>query len=87
MSKELHVTINPKYKDRLFYRLFGSKEHPEWTLSLYNAINNSSYTDVNTIEFNTLEDALYLGMKNDVSFIIQEFLCVFEHQLCKALHN
>ena len=52
--------INTTHKDRLFKFIFGNPEHKEWTLSLYNALNNSHYTN---------EDAVYLGMKNDVSFI------------------
>lgn len=33
------------YRDRLFNFIFGNEEHPEWTLSLYNAVNHTSYTD------------------------------------------
>ena len=32
-----------QYKDRLFSFIFGSEEHKDWTLSLYNAVNGSSY--------------------------------------------
>lgn len=39
------ATDNIQYKDRLFSFLFGSEENREWTLSLYNAVNGSSYTD------------------------------------------
>ena len=49
--------------------IFGNPEHKNWTLSLYNAINGTNYQNPDDIEFNTIEDALYLGMKNDVSFI------------------
>ena len=49
-------------------------------MSLYNAMNGSKYDDPNEIQFNTIEDALYLGMKNDVSFIIIDELNLWEHQ-------
>jgi hypothetical protein len=61
---------NIQYKDRLFNFLFGSEENKAWTLSLYNAVNQSSYTDPAAIEITTIKEVMYLGMHNDVSFII-----------------
>ena len=61
---------NTQYKDRLFNFLFGSEENKEWTLSLYNAVNGSDYTDPNAIEITTIKEVMYLGMHNDVSFLI-----------------
>ena len=72
--------VNRKYKDRLFNFIFGKEENREWTLQLYNAVNNSNYTDESLIEFNTLKDVLYLGMINDTSFLISDILSVYEHQ-------
>lgn len=69
-----------KYKDRLFNFIFGREEHKDWTLSLYNAVNGSHYTDPDLIEFNTAENMLYLGMKNDTSFLISDIMSVYEHQ-------
>lgn len=80
MSDEIKATVNAKHKDRLFNFIFGREENREWTLSLYNAINGSDYTDASLIEFNTLEDVLYLDMKNDTSFIISDTMSVYEHQ-------
>ena len=39
-------------------------------LDLYNALNNTCYENPNDLEVNTLEDAVYLSMKNDISFLI-----------------
>ncbi len=78
MTKEIRV--NEKHKDRLFNFIFGQEENREWTLSLYNAINGSNYTDASLIEFNTLEGVLYMNMKNDTSFIISGIWNVYEHQ-------
>ena len=47
---------------------------------MYNAINASNYTDPNAIEFNTIEDAVYMGMINDASFIIAFEKNLWEHQ-------
>ena len=73
-------TINRKYKDRLFIFIFGKEENKAWTLELYNALNGSNYSDCNDIEIVTLEDVLYMGMKNDVSFIAYDSLNLYEEQ-------
>ena len=72
--------INREYKDRLFKRIFGNAEKKEWTLSLYNAMNGSNYSDPEAIQLNTIEDAVYMGMKNDVSFLIADTFNLYEHQ-------
>ena len=74
------ATINRKHKDRLFSFLFGEKGRKEWTLSLYNAVNSTHYTDPDSIEFTTMEDAVYMGMKNDVSFLLCQVMNVYEQQ-------
>ncbi len=79
MTDERNAMVNKKHKDRLFNFIFGREENREWTLSLYNAINGSHYTDASQIEFNSLEDVLYLDMKNDTSFIISDIISVYEH--------
>ena len=74
------ANINEEHKDRVFKFLFGNPERLEWTLSLYNAVNGSSYDNPDDISLNTIEDVLYLGMKIDVSFIIMDELHLWEHQ-------
>ena len=74
------MAVNDEHKDRVFKFLFGNPENKHWTLSLYNAVNGSSYSDPEEIQFNTIEDAVYLGMKNDASFIILNELNLWEHQ-------
>ena len=72
--------VNNEHKDRVFKFIFGNPDNKAWTLNLYNAINGSNYDDPNAIQFNTIEDAVYLGMKNDVSFIIMDNINLWEHQ-------
>ena len=55
------IKINREYKDRLFKLVFREKED---LLQLYNAINNTDYDNPEDIEVNTLEDVVYMGMKN-----------------------
>jgi len=71
---------NPQYKDRLFNFLFGSEENKAWTLSLYNAVNGSTYTDPSVIEITTIREVMYLGMHNDVSFLIADDMTLYEQQ-------
>ena len=50
-------------------------------LELYNAINGTDYHDAEELEVNTLEDVLYLGMKNDMSFLLDTSMSLYEHQI------
>ena len=72
--KEKFGSANRLYKDRVFKYIFGTPENRQWTLSLYNALNGTSYDNPDDIEINTIEDVLYMGMKNDVSFIFRSIL-------------
>ena len=74
------IGANREYKDRLFKFIFGNPDNKEWTLSLYNAINGSSYTDPNDIMLNTIEDVVYMNMKNDVSFLVADTMSFYEQQ-------
>lgn len=49
-------------------------------LELYNAINDTNYDNPDDIEINTIEDVVYMGMKNDVSFLVCDILNLYEHQ-------
>lgn len=71
------VKANRQYKDTVFRMLFKDKEN---LLSLYNAMNQKNYTDVDALQVVTLENAIYMGMKNDLAFIMNMNLCLYEHQ-------
>lgn len=73
-------TVSREYKDRLFNFIFGSEENKAWTLNLYNAVNSTSYTDPEMININTIKEVLYLGMHNDVSFLIAGEINLYEQQ-------
>ncbi|MCR4619061.1 MAG: hypothetical protein K5669_12850 [Lachnospiraceae bacterium] len=74
------VSVNKKYKDRLFCLLFGSEEYKENTLSLYNSLNGTNYSDVDGIDIYTIDDVIYIQMKNDVAFIMDSYLNLWEQQ-------
>lgn len=67
MCMQDNTNYNRNYKDSLFRFIFNNKEA---ALSLYNAVNDSDYQDADAIEFYTMNDFLYMGMKNDLSFLI-----------------
>lgn len=69
--------VNKKYKDRLFRLVFGDRRR---LLDLYNALNGSHYEDPDALEITTLDDAVYLSMKNDLSFLVNGVLNLYEHQ-------
>lgn len=71
------IKVNRNYKDRLFRFIF---REPKELLALYNAMNGTNYQNPDELEINTLEDAIYLSMKNDVSFLIHGILNLYEHQ-------
>jgi len=79
-ERETITGTNREYKDRLFKFIFGNPENKEWTLSLYNAVNGSSYTNPDDIKLTTLENVVYMNMKNDVSFLIADTMSFYEQQ-------
>ena len=72
-----YPAANRNYKDRLFRFVFKNKKD---LLDLYNAINGTDYDNPEELEVNTLENVLYLSMKNDLSFLIDAELNLYEHQ-------
>lgn len=66
-----------KYKDTVFRMLYNNKQA---LLELYNALNNTDYSNPDNLTITTLEGNTYLNMKNDVSFILNFELNLFEHQ-------
>ena len=75
IAREIKVQRN--YKDTVSRMLF---REPENALSLYNALNGTSYTDASQITFNMLDNAIYMGMQNDISFLIMNEVNLYEHQ-------
>ena len=70
-------TPSATYKDRIFRMLVKEKKI---ALEIYNAINDTHYDNPEDVIITPLENAVYLGMKNDVSFIIGSELVLFEQQ-------
>ena len=71
------LTVNREYKATIFQMLFHDKKE---LLSLYNALNGSDYTEESELEIVTLENAVYMSMKNDLAFVLDFHLHLYEHQ-------
>lgn len=71
------MPVNRTYKSTLFIMLFQDKHN---LLELYNAVSGKHYTDPGILEINTLENAIYMTVKNDISFLIDGRLSLYEHQ-------
>lgn len=77
MTNEKMTHVNRTYKSTVFTMLFEDRNN---LLELYNAMSGKHYTDPALLEINTLENAIYMSIKNDVSFIIDGRLSLYEHQ-------
>lgn len=75
-NEKVYVT----YKDRLFRMLFKDKTR---LLELYNAMNGTTYENPEDLEVVTLENAIYMDMKNDLAFVFYDSLTLYEHQSTK----
>ena len=73
------------------YRSKGNREYksdvismmlqiPEYALDVYNAMNDSAYTDPDMIQIMRLENGISLSVRNDASFFINNYLNLYEHQ-------
>ena len=67
MAHKKQLTTHRNYKDTVFRMLFSDRKN---LLSLYNAVSGAHYDDPEKLEIVTLENAIYMGMKNDLAFIL-----------------
>jgi hypothetical protein len=74
-------TLNRKYKDHIFRAIFKEKEQ---FLTLYNAVNGTDYNNPDDLTVTTVEQYVFMGMKNDVSYLVDMNLALYEHQSTDA---
>lgn len=77
MTQTKELATNREFKSRLFTMIFSEKKA---LLELYNAMSGKDYKDPELLEINTLENAIYMSMQNDLSFIIYMRLNLYEQQ-------
>lgn len=76
-QKNSRPSVTRNYKDTVFRKLFEDKRE---LLSLYNAVSGTAYNNREELEIVTLDNAIYMNMKNDLAFIIDFELNLYEHQ-------
>lgn len=69
--------VKRNHKDNVFRMLFSDEN---MLLMLYNAINDTNYADTSLLKITTLENAVYMSVKNDVSCMVDMRLELYEHQ-------
>lgn len=55
-------------------------QEPKYALEVYNALNNSDYKDESEVQIMVLENGITLSVRNDASFIVGNFINIYEHQ-------
>ena len=78
MAPAIQGMVSRNVKDGVFRTLF--KEDREALLQLYNALNGTDYADASALEIVTIENAVYIVMKNDLAFVLTDTLNLYEHQ-------
>lgn len=79
-TTEKEIMVNRKHKDRLFRKILEDEKNRTELLELYNVLNGTAYTNPDDLEITTIEDVLYMGMKNDISFLLDSTMSLYEHQ-------
>ena len=78
LSRFKNFFINRKIKDRLFRAIFSQDKKA--LLQLYNALHGTDYQNENDLQIVTIENIVYMSMKNDLAFILAGVLNLYEHQ-------
>ena len=81
-SQKIESTPKRTYKDELFRMIFGREDarSARWRLDLYNALSGKHHTNPAALKITTLENAIYIEMKNAVSFLVDSQMTLIEHQ-------
>lgn len=69
---------NRNVKDRLFCYIFERDRAA--LLQLYNMLNHTDYRDPQALQVVTLDNVVYMSMKNDMAFLLSGTLNLYEHQ-------
>ena len=82
MQNIIQGQSQPKIRDRLFIAIFGkdTERSKRWRLDLYNALNGTNYTDPDALKLNTIENVIFVTMYNDVSFLVDSQMTLYEQQ-------
>ena len=68
--------MSREYKSDVFSMLMENKTY---ALEVYNALNDTDYTDPEVVEVVDLDKGVSLSMRNDASFIVDMSINFYEH--------
>ena len=83
---DIPITINThpvkNYKDTLFRMIFGreNEQSARWRMELYNALSGKNHTNPADLELTTIENVIYITTKNDLSFLVDSQMTLYEQQ-------
>ena len=72
--------FNRTMADSLWKFVLGNPEHKDWTLDVFKTFCKSDCDDPNDLTILTIDNAVFVNLKNDVSFIVGNTMCLCEHQ-------
>ena len=75
MKESTHA--NKEVKDRVFKLIF---QNPVHALELFNALNGTDFKDPSKLEINTLENVMFYSLENDLSFVMDNKMNLYEQQ-------
>lgn len=75
--KRIRGRVRRNYKDSIFRLLFSDKEN---ALELYNALSGAALCDPGQLEVTTIDNVIYMGVKNDLSFLVGGQMYLVEEQ-------
>lgn len=71
------TNANKEVKDRVFKLIF---QNPVHALELFNALNGTDFKDPSKLEINTLENVMFYSLENDLSFVMDNKMNLYEQQ-------
>ena len=71
------VVVSRNYKDTVFRKLFQDEKT---LLHLYNAVMCTDHKHLDDFQITGTENPIYIGMRNDVAFIADLQVHIYEHQ-------
>ena len=84
MDNPITINTHPvrNYKDTLFRMIFGreNEQSARWRMELYNALSGKNHTNPADLELTTIENVIYITTKNDLSFLVDSQMTLYEQQ-------
>lgn len=77
MDSPQELAVKRNYKDTVFRMIYRQKKE---LLELFNGLNGTFYESSQELNVYTLDNAIYMNIKNDVSVLLDSILTLYEQQ-------